>query len=144
MIFWKYFNIYLGPVATTLQMLRWNVRFTTNGMYTKKNTKYAWREQAIIEWSRCVISVVVCCHSAKLCVLATWAFRSQQNGAVTRMWRLCWVQPSHKERAIGAVHCKKEGMLLQPLRWGCAGMRGSPRMECVLTKTLYMRGTNKQ
>jgi len=24
-----------------------------------------------------------------------------------------------KERAIGAVHCKKEGMLLQPRSWHC-------------------------
>ena len=46
-------------------------------------------------------------------------FRSQQNGAVTRMWRSCRVQLSHKERAIGVVRCKKEGMLLQPLRWRC-------------------------
>ena len=35
------------------------------------------------------------------------------------MWRSCGVQPSHKERAIGVVRCKKEGMLLQPLRWCC-------------------------
>jgi len=45
--------------------------------------------------------------------------RLQQNGAVTRMWRLCQVQPSHKERVIIAVRCKKEGMLLQPLWWHC-------------------------
>jgi len=51
-------------------------------------------------------------------------FRSQQNGAVTRMWRSCYVKPSQKERAIGAVRCKKEGMLLKPLRWRCA--------ECVI------------
>ena len=53
------------------------------------------------------------------CAYAARDFRSQQNGAVTRMWRLCRVQPSHKERAIGVVCCKKEGMLLQPLRWCC-------------------------
>jgi len=35
------------------------------------------------------------------------------------MWRSCRVQPSHKERAIGAVRCEKEGMLLQPLGWRC-------------------------
>ena len=29
------------------------------------------------------------------------------------------MQPSQKERTIGAVSCKKEGMLLQPLRWCC-------------------------
>jgi len=41
------------------------------------------------------------------------------NGAATRMWRSCYVKPSHKERAIGAVRCNKEGMLLQHLRWRC-------------------------
>ena len=46
-------------------------------------------------------------------------FRSQQSGAVTRMWRSCQVQPSQKEHAIRAVCCKKEGMLLQPPRWCC-------------------------
>ena len=64
-------------------------------------------------------SIVACCHSAKLCAYATRDFRSQQNGSVTRMYRSCGVQPSHKERAIGAVRCKKEGMLLQPLPWCC-------------------------
>ena len=39
--------------------------------------------------------------------------------SLTRMLRSCGVQPSHKERAIGAVRCKKEGMFLQPLRWCC-------------------------
>jgi len=48
-----------------------------------------------------------------------WPGCEGQNGAVTRMWRSCGDQPSHKERAIGAVRCKKEGMLLQPLRWCC-------------------------
>ena len=42
-----------------------------------------------------------------------------KNGAVTMMWRSNGVQPPHKERAIGAVCCKKEGMLLQSLRWCC-------------------------
>jgi len=83
-----------------------------------------WREQAIIEWSRRVISIVACCNSVKLYALPARAFRSQQNGAVTRMWRSCCVKPSQKERAIGAVRCKKEGMLLQPLRWQC--------VECVI------------
>jgi len=32
--------------------------------------------------------------------------------------RAC-VQPSQKERAIGAVHCIKEGKLLQLLGWRC-------------------------
>jgi len=71
-----------------------------------------------------MISIGVCCHSAKLCAHAARDFRSQQNGAVTRMWRSCQVQPSQKERAIGVVRCKKGGMLLQPLRWHC--------VECVI------------
>ena len=45
-------------------------------------------------------------------------FRSQQNGAVARMWKSCRVQPSHRERAIGVVRCK-EGVMLQPLQWCC-------------------------
>jgi len=66
-----------------------------------------------------VISIVACCHGAKLCAHAVWDFRSQKNGAVTRMWRSCGVQSSHKEHAISVVRCKKEGMLLQPLRRYC-------------------------
>jgi len=96
-----------------------NARFTTNGMCVKNNTIYLWREQAITEWSHRLISIVACCHSVELCAHATRFFRSQQNGPVTRMWRSCCVKPSQKERAIGAVRCKKEGMLLQPLRWRC-------------------------
>ena len=46
------------------------VRFTTNGMCVKNNTIHMWREQAIIEWSRRVISIVACCHGAKLCAHA--------------------------------------------------------------------------
>ena len=64
-------------------------------------------------------SIVACCHSATLYAHAVWAFRSQQNCAVTRIWRSRQVQPSQKERAIGAVCCEK-GMLLQPLCWRCA------------------------
>jgi len=96
-----------------------NVCFTTNGMCAKNNNTYMWREQAVIEWSRQVTAIVACCHSVKLCAHAAWTFRSQQNGAVTRMRRSCRLQPSHKERVFGLVRCKKEGMLLQPLWWRC-------------------------
>jgi len=89
---------------------------------------YVWREQAIIEWSRCAISIVACCHSAKLYAFAAQAFWSQQNGAVTRMWRLCQVQPSHKECA---VRCKKEGVAW---RWLC----DSPWTGCARRRTLYI------
>jgi len=51
-----------------------NVWFTTNGMCAKNSNIYAWREQAIIEWSRRVISIVACCHGAKLCAHAARAF----------------------------------------------------------------------
>ena len=80
---------------------------------------YMWRTQAIAEWSWRVFSTVACCHSAKLCAKAARAFWLQQNGAVTRTWRLFQVQPSHKEHVISAVSCKKERMLLQPLCWHC-------------------------
>jgi len=66
-----------------------------------------------------MISIVACCHGAKLCAHAARDFRSQQNGAVIRIWKSCRVQPSRKERAIDVVHCKMQGMLLQPLRWRC-------------------------
>jgi len=90
-----------------------------------------------------VISIVACYHSAKLCAHAARDFHSQQNSAVTRMWRSCGVQPSHKECAIGVVRCKKEGMLLQPLRWRC--------VDCVIhyeqdvrDEQQYICGANKQ
>ena len=54
-----------------------NVWFTMNGTCAKKNTTYMWREQAIIEWSWHVISIVACCHSVKLCGYAARAFRLQ-------------------------------------------------------------------
>ena len=105
-----------------LQPLRWHcvdcVIHHERDMREEQHHTHMWLEQAVIEWSWYVNSVA-CCHSAKLCAYAAWDFRSQQNGAVTRMWRSCRVQPSHRERAIGAVRCKKEGMLLQPLRWHC-------------------------
>ena len=81
---------------------------------------YVCRRQAEIEWAQRGISLVACCHSVKLCILAAWAFQLQQSSALTRMWSWCQVQPSQKECAIGAVHSKKEGRLLQPLGWRCA------------------------
>ena len=44
-----------------------------------------------------MISIVACCRGAKLCAHAARDFRSKQNGAVTKMWRTCRVQPSHKK-----------------------------------------------
>jgi len=62
---------------------------------------YIWHEQAIIEWSWHVNSIVACCHSAKLCTHAARNFLSQQNGAVTRMWRLC--EFSHHTKNVRLV-----------------------------------------
>jgi len=77
------------------------------------------RKQAEIERARRGISIVACCHSVNLSILATWDFQSQKSGALTRMWKWCLVQPSQKECAIGGVHREKEGMLLQPLSRCC-------------------------
>jgi len=99
-------------VATSPVMLRWLCDSPRMGCAWRITPLCMWREQAITEWSRRVISVVACCHRAKLCEHGARDFRSQQNGAVTRMWRSCGVQPSHKEHAIGVVRCEKEGMLL--------------------------------
>ena len=37
------------------------------------------QEQAITDRSHQVISIIACCHSVKLCMLSTWAFRSYCN-----------------------------------------------------------------
>ena len=78
-----------------------NVRFTMNGMCMMNNTHVARtsRNKMIMTWG------LYCCDSGKLCALAAQPFQSQQCGALTRMWRWYQVQPSQKERAIGAVHC---------------------------------------
>jgi len=79
-----------------------------------------WHEQTIIEWSRQVISIIACDHSVKFCAPSAYAFWSQQNGAVTGMWRSCQMQPSQIEFAISAVRYSKERKLLQSLGWYCA------------------------
>jgi len=69
----------MGCVATTSLALCWNARFTTNGMCAKKNVIYVWYKHAIIEWSRHVISIVACCHSAKLCMLSRSSFPNRNK-----------------------------------------------------------------
>jgi len=63
-------------VATSRLMLHWKSDSPQMGWATHKCT---WREQAMIEWSRRVISIIACCHSVKLCPLAVWAFWSQHK-----------------------------------------------------------------
>jgi len=48
-----------------------------------------WPEQAIIEWSRRVISIVACCRGAKLCAHAAQDFRSQHYYLLNDVW-VCW------------------------------------------------------
>jgi len=71
-----------------------------------------------------MISIVACCHGAKLCALAARDFRSQQSGGRAEF-------RFHTKRAIAVVRCRKEGMLLQPLRWRC--------VDCVVHHERDMR-----
>jgi len=101
-------NLFVG-----IALIVW---FTTKGTWAKNKNIYV---HGASKQLRRMTSIIACCRGVKLCTHVAWNFRSQQNGAVTRMWRSCRVQPSHKERVIGVFHCKKEGMLLQPLQWRC-------------------------
>jgi len=49
---------------------------------------------------------------------------------------------SQKEHAIGVVRCKKEGMLLQPLRWRCVDCVNHHERD-VHEEQKYVCGTNK-
>jgi len=51
-----------------------------------------------------MISIVACCHGAKLCAHAARDFRSQQNGAVTRI--------GTKRGEVS--HVRRSGRLLKP------------------------------
>ena len=98
-----------------------NVRLATNGMYVKNNTHINVSQISRNRMSTTFfivpnffigIFIAPCCHSVKLCICCL-------GFPITTKW--CFdqdvkVQPSQKECAIGAVHCKKEGALLQPLR----------------------------
>ena len=68
-----------------------NARFTTNGMCAQNNTTYIWREQAIIKWLRRVISIVACCHSAKLCAHAARAFPIARVASESITHKVKWV-----------------------------------------------------
>jgi len=71
-------DVYISQESSVLQPLgvALNVWFTTNGMCVKNNNIYMWREQAVIEKLRRMISIVACCHSAKLSAHAARAFRT--------------------------------------------------------------------
>ena len=115
---------------------------------------YMWHEQAIIEWLRCsisamlagerlnkitsvreewlrrLISIVTCCHSVKLCLLATRA--SDRNKIV--LWpgceRSCQVRRLYKNnvRSVRFVVKRRDVVATSrlALRWMC----DSPRTGC--------------
>ena len=96
------------------------VWFTTNGMRVNNNTIIYGRQASNSKrdcdtWSLLLLAATVRSFAHMLLGI------SDRNKMVRWPWceGSCQVQPSHKERAIGAVCCKTEGMLLQPLRWCC-------------------------
>ena len=134
-----------GFAATSPLALRWICDSPRTGCARRTTSLYTWREQALTEWLRCMISIVACCHSVKLCALAARVFRSQQNDAVTRMWRSCQVQLSQKECAIGVVLIvKRRWMLLQPLRWCCIECAIHHEWDVREEQHACIRGENKQ
>jgi len=58
--------------------LRWMCDSPRTGCARRTTPIYKWREQAILEWFRRVISIAACCHSVKFYALPARAFRSQQ------------------------------------------------------------------
>jgi len=65
-------------IATSPLVLHWLCDSPRTGCAWRITPLCMWREQAIIEWSRRVISIVACCHGAKLCAYAARDFRLQQ------------------------------------------------------------------
>jgi len=66
-------------VATSQLMLRWKCDSPQMGCAQRATHKHMWSEQAKIEWSCQVISIIACYHSVKLCALAVRAFWSQHK-----------------------------------------------------------------
>jgi len=83
-IYIQQYSDYCCNLSSGVALIVW---FTTN----EKHMRVAWTS------NNRVISIVACCHGVKFCAYAAQDFRLQQNGAVTRTWRSCQVQPSHKK-----------------------------------------------
>ena len=136
-----------GSASLVLQPLRWCcidcVIHHERDVREEQHRTYVWCEKAIIDWSWHVISIVAYCHSAKLCTYAARNFRSQQNGAVTRMWRSCGVQPSKNVRSVRFVVksrgccCNLSGRVALIVWFTTNGM-------CVKNNTIHICGANKQ
>jgi len=75
-----------------------------NEMITTRDLHYCLVQQ----WE----SLRTCCSAFP--ITTNWCFDQD-----LKMVPAFQVQPSQKECAIGAVHCKNEGMLLEPLSWRC-------------------------
>jgi len=78
---------FLETLFILLQPLRWCcvdcVIHHERDVCEEQHHTYMWHEQAIIEWSRHVNSIVAYCHSAKLCAYAARDFRSQQYHTIS-------------------------------------------------------------
>ena len=76
---------YHDCVATSPVVLHWLQLYDSSrtGLCAKNKNICMWREQAIIEWSRLVISIVASCHGAKLCAHAARDFQSQHHKSTT-------------------------------------------------------------
>jgi len=68
-----------------------------------------------------VISVVACCHSAKLCAHAARVFPIATKWCCDQDVKVVPGAAFTKRTWDRAVRCKKEGMLLQLLGWRCVG-----------------------
>jgi len=92
-----------------------NLRFTTNGMCVKSNTHVArtsrnWMSTA---WDLYCCLVPQCEALRARCL----AFLIRTKWCFTQGVKVVSGKHSQKERAVGAVHCKNEGMRLQPHGW---------------------------
>jgi len=56
--------------------------------FVKIAPMYMWREKATKKWSRLVIYIIACCHTAKIWPLAATAFRLQKHSAFHLMFEL--------------------------------------------------------
>ena len=111
-------------------------------VHEEQHHTYMWCEKAIIEWSWHVNSIVACCHGAKLCAHPARDFRSQQSGAVTRMWRSCQVSLHTKNvRSVWLV-VKRRGCCCNLS--GCVALNvwfATDRM-CVKNNTIHVARTS--
>ena len=89
-----------------------------------------------------MISIVAYCHSVKFAPLPLGL--SDRNKMV--LWQACegravWNLRKNNARS---VRSKKEGMLLQPLRWRCAECAIHHERDVREEQHPYIRGANKQ